>query len=225
MVHGVLFDFSGTLFRFEPGPAWLGAVDTVDDDTRERLTTVLTAPALSADHLPPDLADAWARRDLDPEVHRTVYLASLASAGVGLSPEQAEEVYVSLTDPEAWAPYPDTAAVLSALRDAGTPVAVVSNIAWDIRSVFRRHGVTDLVTEFVLSYVEGVAKPDPGIFAVACQRLGIAPEHALMIGDSPETDGGAVKIGCATVIVDPAPTGERPDALRSALAEHGLRPA
>jgi HAD superfamily hydrolase (TIGR01509 family) len=223
MIHGVLFDFSGTLFRFEPGQAWPGAAGTFDADTRERLTTVLTSPALSADHLPPDLADAWARRDLDPEVHRTVYLASLASAGIGLPPEQAEEVYVSLTDPAAWQPYPDTDAVLRELRDAGIPVAVVSNIAWDIRSVFRRHGVTELVTEFVLSYVEGVAKPDAAIFTAACERLGIAPEHALMVGDSSETDGGARKVGCPTVIVDPEPTGERQDALRAALAAHGLR--
>jgi HAD superfamily hydrolase (TIGR01509 family) len=222
MIHGVLFDFSGTLFRFEPGPEWLGAAD---EDVRERLTTVLTSPALSADHLPPDLADAWARRDLDPDVHRTVYLASLASAGIGLPPEQAEEIYASLTDPGAWQPYPDTAAVLRELREAGIPVAVVSNIAWDIRTVFRRHGVTELVTEFVLSYVEGVAKPDAKIFAVACQRLGIAPEHALMIGDSPDTDGGATAAGCATVIVDPAPTGERPDGLRAALAAYDIRPA
>jgi HAD superfamily hydrolase (TIGR01509 family) len=222
MIHGVLFDFSGTLFRFEPGPEWLGAAG---EDVRERLTTVLTSPALSADHLPPDLADAWARRDLDPEVHRTVYLASLASAGIGLPPEQAEEIYASLTDPGAWQPYPDTAAVLRELRAAGIPVAVVSNIAWDIRTVFRRHGVTELVTEFVLSYVEGVAKPGAKIFAVACQRLGIAPEHALMIGDSPDTDGGATAAGCATVIVDPAPTDERPDGLRAALAAYDIRPA
>lgn len=222
MIHGVLFDFSGTLFRFEPGPEWLGAAG---EDVRERLTTVLTSPAMSADHLPPDLADAWARRDLDPDVHRTVYLASLASAGIGLPPEQAEEIYASLTDPGAWQPYPDTAAVLRELRAAGIPVAVVSNIAWDIRTVFRRHGVTELVTEFVLSYVEGVAKPDAKIFAVACQRLGIAPEHALMIGDSPDTDGGATAAGCATVIVDPAPTDERPDGLRAALATYDIRPA
>lgn len=79
--------------------------------------------------------------------------------------------------------------------------------------MFRRYGVEDLIGEFVLSYEEGVAKPDPKIFTVACQRIGVAPERALMIGDSPETDGGAAGIGCATAFVDPLPTEERPDAL------------
>jgi HAD superfamily hydrolase (TIGR01509 family) len=217
MIHGVLFDFSGTLFRFEPGPGW--PADTFDEPMRERLTHVLTSPTLSADHLPPDLADAWARRDLDPDVHRTVYLASLASTGFELSEEETELVYRSLTAPDAWQPYPDTADVLRGLAAAGVPVAVVSNIAWDIRPMFRKLGVEDLVTEFVLSYVEGVVKPDPKIFTIACQRIGVAPEHAVMVGDSPEADGGASAIGCRTVIVDPAATATRPSALREAVAE------
>lgn len=217
MIHGVLFDFSGTLFRFEPGPGWPST--TFDEAMRERLTTVLTSPTLSADHLPPDLADAWARRDLDPDVHRTVYLASLASTGFELTPEQTEIVYRSLTSPDAWHPYPDTSEVLHALAAANVPVAVVSNIAWDIRPMFRKLGVEDLVTEFVLSYVEGVAKPDPKIFTLACQRIGVAPEHTVMVGDSPEADGGASAIGCRTVIVDPSPTATRTGALRTAVAD------
>jgi HAD superfamily hydrolase (TIGR01509 family) len=217
MIHGVLFDFSGTLFRFEPGPGWPSP--HFDEATRERLTTVLTSPTQSADHLPPDLAGAWSRRDLDPDVHRTVYLASLASTGFALSEEESEIVYRSLTSPDAWRPYPDTADVLRALSAADVPVAVVSNIAWDIRPMFRELGVEDLVTEFLLSYVEGVVKPDPKIFTLACQRIGVAPEHAVMVGDSEEADGGAAAIGCRTVIVDPAPTATRPTALLDAVKD------
>jgi HAD superfamily hydrolase (TIGR01509 family) len=216
MIQGVLFDYSGTLFRFEPGAGWPSG--DFDDAARERLTHVLTSPTLSADHLPPDLADAWSRRDLDPEVHRTVYLASMAGSGVALSDEQAERVYESLTDPAAWRPYPDTVEVLRDLRAREIPVAVVSNIAWDIRSVFERYGVADLVTEWVLSYVEGVVKPDPKIFTIACQRLGVTPADAVMVGDSEEADGGAASIGCRTVFVDPVPTATRPTALRDAVA-------
>jgi HAD superfamily hydrolase (TIGR01509 family) len=217
MIHGVLFDFSGTLFRFEPSPGWPSAA--ADDAARARLTSVLTAPTVSTEHLPPDLVDAWEHRDLDPGVHRTVYMAMLASSGVELTPAEADAVYESLTDPLAWRPYPDTEPVLRGLRAAGVPVAVVSNIAWEIRGVFRQHGVADLVDEFVLSYVEGVVKPDPKIFTVACQRIGVLPEQALMVGDSPENDGGASAIGCTTVIVDPVPTTQRPSALRQAVSE------
>jgi HAD superfamily hydrolase (TIGR01509 family) len=217
MIHGVLFDFSGTLFRFEPGPGWPSP--EFDERTRERMVHVLTSPTLGGDHLPPDLADAWSRRDLDPDVHRTVYLASLASSGFALTDEQSDTVYRSLTAQDSWHPYPDTEPVLRALAEAGVPVGVVSNIAWDIRPMFRQLNVEDLVAEFVLSYVEGVAKPDPKIFELACQRLGVAPEHTMMVGDSETADGGASAIGCTTVIVDPAPTATRPSALHDAVKE------
>jgi HAD superfamily hydrolase (TIGR01509 family) len=220
MIHGVLFDFSGTLFRFEPGPDWPSA--DADEAARARLTGVLTAPTMSTEDIPPDLVDVWERRDLDPDVRHALYMGLLASSGVELTPAEADLVYASITDPLAWRPYPDTEPVLRGLRAAGVPVAVVSNVAWEIRSVFRQHGVADLVDEFVLSYVEGVVKPDPKIFTTACQRIGVAPEHALMVGDSQENDGGASAIGCTTVIVDPVPTPRRPSALRQAVS--GLLP-
>ena len=217
MIRAVLFDYSGTLFHFEPSLGWPSV--TVDAAARDRLTHVLTHPTMSGDHLPPDLRDAWARRDLDPDVHRTVYMAMLATSGVGLTEAESDAVYASLTEPDSWRPYPDTVSVLKGLRAAGTPVAVVSNIAWDIRNVFRRYGVEDLVDEFVLSYLEGVVKPDPKIFRIACQRLGVAPEEARMIGDSREADGGALTAGAEFAHVEPLSTADRPAALRHSVSD------
>jgi HAD superfamily hydrolase (TIGR01509 family) len=211
MIRGVLFDFSGTLFRLEPDPSW-----------SPELIGVLTASTPVADHLSPELAEGWARRDLDPVLHREVYLASLAASGLGLTPAEAEAVYERIPDPESWRPYPDTRAALRRLKDKGIPVAVVSNIPWDIRGVFRRHDAEHLVDEFVLSYVEGVMKPDPKIFLVACQRIGVAPEEALMIGDSPEADGGATGVGIRTAIVEHLPSDQRHGALLSTLYDNDI---
>jgi HAD superfamily hydrolase (TIGR01509 family) len=211
MIRGVLFDFSGTLFRLEPDPSWSA-----------ELIGILTASTLSAGHLPPELAEGWARRDLDPELHREVYLASLAASDLGLTPAEAEAAYERIPDPDSWRPYPDTLAALRRLKDKGIPVAVVSNIPWDIRRIFSRHDAEDLVAEFVLSYVEGVMKPDPKIFLVACQRLGIAPSDALMIGDSAEADGGAAQVGIRTAIIDHLPSDQRPDTLLSTLDANGV---
>lgn len=195
--RAALFDFSGTLFRLEhPGlPA--------DDD----LMRVLTAPTGLVEGATPELADAWERRDLDGAVHRWVYLRIMEDARV----EGAEAIYDRLVHPGSWRPYPDTRAALEQLRDV--PVAVVSNIAWDIRAVFEQHDLLHLVDEFVLSYEEGVAKPDPKIFTTACERLGVDPRHAAMVGDSEEADGGARAVGCSFRLVDPVPTSDRPNAL------------
>jgi HAD superfamily hydrolase (TIGR01509 family) len=211
MIRGVLFDFSGTLFRLEPDPTW-----------SDQLISVLTASTLSGHHLPPELADDWARRDLDPDLHRSVYLASLAASGLGLSPEEAARTYERMLDPGSWRPYPDTRAALERLRDKGVRVAVVSNIPWDIRTVFRANGVEDLVDEYVLSYVEGVMKPEPKIFLTACQRLVVEPADAMMIGDSAEADGGAERAGIRTALVDHLPVDQRPHALVLTLDRYGL---
>jgi FMN phosphatase YigB (HAD superfamily) len=64
-----------------------------------------------------------------------------------------------------------------------------------------------------------VIKPDPKIFLRACERLGVAPEEALMVGDSEEADGGAAAVGCQVAIVDPAPTAERPTGLIDAVGD------
>ncbi|MFC6093823.1 HAD family hydrolase [Saccharothrix lopnurensis] len=200
-IRAVLFDFSGTLFRLEHDSL------TAHDE----LMRALTAPVGVAEGLDVDEAE-WERRDLDPVAHRELHLAVLAGAGA------ADPVgfYENLLSPAFWQPYPDAAQALG----TELPTAVVSNIAWDIRPVFARHGVEHRVDEYVLSYQEGFAKPDPKLFRVACDRLGVHPSEALMIGDSPEADGGAAAIGCAVEIVEPCPTSARPDALLRALRKH-----
>jgi HAD superfamily hydrolase (TIGR01493 family) len=235
-IRAVLFDFSGTLFRLEHESSWFdgladaGGVNGVMDDAgapldveREaELMRRLTAPVGPSADLPPDLQHAWEQRDLDPALHHEVYLAVLRAAG--LCDSLAEGLYQRMCHPDYWEPYPDTAPVLGALAAAGVPVAVVSNIAWDITAVLDRHRTRQHVTEVVMSYQEGVIKPDPKIFRLACDRLGVDPAETLMVGDSAEADGGAAAVGCAVAIVEPLPTAQRPDALLAAVTAHGLLP-
>lgn len=217
-IRGVLLDFSGTLFRLEfTDPA------LPHDDESVRVREILlsmTAAVGPKQPLPIHGDPDWARRDLDPDTHHRAFTEAFRQAGI---PERLiEEAYRWVLDPVSWTSYPDTAAALRRLRTAGVPVAVVSNIGWDLRSVFDHAGVADLVTEFTLSYLEGSMKPDEKLFRVACERLGVAPEDVLMIGDSADHDGGAAALGCAVEIVPPVPTHQRPDGLLAALAKHGL---
>lgn len=200
-IRAVLFDFSGTLFRLEHDSLAAHA----------GLMRALTAPVGLAEGLDIDPAQ-WERRDLDPDAHREMHLAVLTKAGA----KDPERFYADLCSPPFWQPYPDTAQALG----TELPTAVVSNIAWDISGVFARHGVENRVDEFVLSYQEGVVKPDPKIFRIACDRLGVHPTEALMIGDSSVADGGAAAVGCLVEIVEPLPTHHRPDALLQVLRKH-----
>lgn len=195
-VKTVLFDFSGTLF----------------DDTGVLDPAALVAAA-ERHHVPLDeqeAADVIRRTlrhvdspeglkaregcDLSQEAHRSVWSTLIAEAGP-FGPELTEALYECLTDPDAWHPYPDTVPVLTTLRDKGVRLGVLSNIGWDIRPAFDRVGVLESLHSVVLSCEHGVAKPDPALFALACERLGADPGQVLYVGDDPVKDGAAVRAG------------------------------
>ncbi|WP_019809703.1 HAD family hydrolase [Saccharomonospora halophila] len=223
-VDAVLFDFSGTLFRLEHDPDWLTDVtdhdgDPLDVEAQTELLRRMTAPVTLTVDLDDEHRHAWENRDLDPALHRKVYLEVLRQSGVP-GVEQAKALYRRLVDPSEWTPYPDAGTVLGALSGRGVSVGVLSNIAFDIRPAFAAHGLDAHVDEFVLSYEVGAIKPDPAVFRLLLDRLGVAPERTLMVGDSAEADGGARRLGCAFAQVEPLPTAERTDGLLAALRDH-----
>ncbi|MFI0808761.1 HAD family hydrolase [Streptomyces echinatus] len=222
----VLFDFSGTLFRAETAESWLRAVLTETGHTLPEPELTGTARALEEAgalpggavpvELPADLAGLWAVRDESAELHRAAYTG--LSRRVPLpDPGLHDALYERHMAPAAWAPYPDADEVLRTLRERGTGIGVVSNIGWDLRPVFRAHGLDAYVDTYALSYEHGVQKPDPRLFAVACEALGTDPREVLMVGDSRPADGGAAALGCRVYFVDHLPVTERPDALLPVL--------
>ncbi|MGY4867229.1 HAD family hydrolase [Mycolicibacterium elephantis] len=224
-IHAVLFDFSGTLFRLEEDESWFHGMEVdereVDGHVQAELMRRLTAPTGQHVDLPGDTYHAWVNRDLAPHLHREAYLHVLRESG--LAGHHAEDLYARVIDPQCWTPYPDTGDVLEGLHRRGIKTAVVSNIAFDVRPAFASIGATEFVDEFVLSYEVGAVKPDPAIFETALQRLGVDAAHAVMVGDSDEADGGARAVGCGFMLVDPLPTTERTDGLRTALADYGVQ--
>lgn len=55
---------------------------------------------------------------------------------------------------------------------------------------------------FVESSVEGLRKPDPAIYLLACQRLGVSPEQVIFLDDIGANLKPARALGMATVKVD-----------------------
>ena len=100
----------------------------------------------------------------------------------------------------------------------GLKTAVVSNsdgraerhlLASDVR-----HGLGFVID----SHLVGIEKPDPRIFALALERLGVAAERALFVGDIRSVDErGARAAGMRFVLLDPSGDyGEAPgDAIRT----------
>lgn len=209
-MRAVLFDFSGTLARLEEHDGWFAGMD-LDAGQRAEVMDRMTHPTANVTH------HGWAHRDLDAQMHREAYLHVLSESG--LPEAHAAAIYQRCIDPAEWVVYPDTVAVLKDLRDNGIRTAVVSNIAWDVRTVLTAAGAqTDAC---VLSFEAGVAKPDRRIFEIALDLLGVDAPDAVMVGDSEENDGAARALGCGFALVDPLPTGERPTGLRDGLRDLG----
>ncbi|MET7286516.1 HAD-IA family hydrolase [Streptomyces sp. NPDC005573] len=225
-MSAVLFDFSGTLFRAESAESWLRAAlaerdvhlpDAELDETVRALEDVGALPGGAGPRRIPDaLAEVWAVRDESAELHRAAF-TGLSRLVPLPEPGLYDALYERHMSPAAWTPYPDAAEALGTLRDRGIAVGVVSNIGWDLRPVFREHGLDAYVDTYALSYEHGVQKPDPRLFAVACAQLDTDPRRVVMVGDDRRADAGAAALGCRVHFVDALPVTQRPDALLPVL--------
>ncbi|MCT9082143.1 HAD family hydrolase [Streptomyces fulvoviolaceus] len=223
----VLFDFSGTLFRIESTESWLrgalaeaelvlGEAELIAAAQALERVGALPGGASPSEPLPDEVAGIWEIRDKSAELHRAAYTG--LSRQVPLpDPALHDTLYDRHMAPAAWQPYPDAAEVLHALRERGIGVGVVSNIGWDLRPVFREHGLDPYVDTYVLSYEHGIQKPDPRLFETACAALAADPRDVLMVGDDRRADGGAAALGCGVHFVDHLPVTQRPDGLRPVL--------
>lgn len=144
----------------------------------------------------------------------TYFAAYAAEAGVRADdvPEAVARLGVAFREPGCWSrPLPGAHAALRVLAAAGRPTVVVSNSEGTVEAELRRAGLCQVGTgdgvavELVLdSSVVGVAKPDPGIFRLALDAVGVAPERAVHVGDSLTADvRGAEAAGIRPLHLDP----------------------
>jgi putative hydrolase of the HAD superfamily len=79
---------------------------------------------------------------------------------------------------------PELVAFVRSLRPR-CKTAVLSNAWPDTRQAFVEvFGLDQVVDEIIISAEEGVAKPDPRIFRIALDRLGVQPEQAVFVDDT-----------------------------------------
>jgi HAD superfamily hydrolase (TIGR01509 family) len=208
--RAVLFDFSGTLFQIQPYEDRVRAAlpDPVDEPTMDAILTSLEA-GLSD----PAVIEAQHARDVSSKAHRHAFTTWYASAPA-LAPV-ADVLYEQLRSPERWLPYADAERTLAELDARGIALGVVSDVGWDLRPTFARHGLDRWFGSWVHSYEHHSEKPDPRLFGHACAELGVTPADTLMVGDHPAKDGGAAGAGLRSYVL---PGGATPGAVRGLAA-------
>jgi len=89
--------------------------------------------------------------------------------------------------------------VLLTLRER-YPMVLVSNFYGNIAVVLREFGLDGIFGQIIESAVVGVRKPDPRIFTLGVEALGLPAEEVVVVGDSIDKDIiPAAKAGCQTV--------------------------
>jgi putative hydrolase of the HAD superfamily len=147
-----------------------------------------------------------------------VGMYSLLCRKLGIEDEAvmiARRVYEEFGRPERWALYGDVRPAFERLRGAGMKVGIISN--WDTRlsGILRGLGLGDVLDDVVSSADVGLHKPDPRIFELACERVGVQPARAAHVGDHHYADYlGARALGMTAVLID----------RHGVEADHGVRP-
>jgi putative hydrolase of the HAD superfamily len=127
--------------------------------------------------------------------------------GAELDPSEAVPLFM---DAIAFRLAEGAESALGAFCTAGLALACVAN--WDVSlfSHLRALGVADRFAVVLTSAEVGAEKPNPRLFTLALERLGVPPERALHIGDDEVDREGAAAAGLA---FEPVPLATLPERL------------
>ncbi|HEX6131599.1 MAG TPA: HAD family hydrolase [Actinomycetota bacterium] len=124
------------------------------------------------------------------------------------APEPTDEAVAHALEPriEMYArdfrPRPGALETLAEVKARGYPIALISMCAPDTPGLWRASPMAALVDVEVFSCETGLRKPDPAIFRAACDRLGVAPERCLYVGDGAYGElTGARAVGMTAYLV------------------------
>ena len=166
-----------------------------------------------------------ALREWAPGYRREAWSQALAELGV--SDTADAERWSALFQQERRARhrvFPDAEPCLMELKQKYR-LALLSNGAPDLqREKLEASGLGGYFESVVISGEVGIGKPEPGIFLLALERLGVSPQAAVMVGDSLARDiQGAQRAGIRAVWLNREGAalleGVRPDAMVRGLGE------
>lgn len=190
MIRAICFDFDGTLARYQGD------------------FSALSRTAFSGLKLSPVLFDQAEQRFAE-RVRRqgpSTLLSVLRGVTDDLAHDLSEEDLEHAADImnaylAEMALLPGARKVLSLTR--AIPRAIITNGPSDMqRAAIKQVGTEDKFQTIVVSGDEDVAvrKPNPRIFEIACERLGVESKHVLMVGDNLEADvKGALAYGMQAI--------------------------
>jgi putative hydrolase of the HAD superfamily len=91
---------------------------------------------------------------------------------------------------------------LEELKRRGFRLGLISVCSGDVEDVWDDTALAPHFDDVVLSCSVGLRKPDPAIYRLSCERLGIEPESCLFVGDGANDElAGAERVGMKAVCI------------------------
>jgi putative hydrolase of the HAD superfamily len=191
---GVLFDFFGTL------------TTSVQTSERDAAAAIL-AEALGAEHraLVDVLNDSFYERASGRWGDMAESLRRVAGAcGITPTADQVDTACrIRMENEQAFTRLrPEAEPVLAGLAAAGVPVGVLSDCTHELPVVWPTLPVARHVRAATFSVEEGRHKPDPALFELALDRMGVGPADCLYVGDGGSNElTGATAVGMTAVLL------------------------
>jgi putative hydrolase of the HAD superfamily len=120
-------------------------------------------------------------------------------------PPHAERLFARHAERNLWSRVREnTIETLEELRRLGYRLGVISNADGRVEALLESLGLRPHFDFVIDSGVVGVEKPDPRIFHMGLERMGVEAHDAAYVGDIYEIDVvGARKVGMHTFLIDP----------------------
>ncbi len=207
MKKAVLFDVGSTLI--DPSPSVAETFARVAAERGHTLSLCEIEPHMPAVHGLYEAeylrdGDFWCSHEGSTAIWLDQYRFLCHLTGIAHDAEDmASAVHGCYRRADHWMIYDDVSESLRALKEHGLQLGVVSN--WDsgLESLLRDLRLLPYFDVVVSSADVGYRKPDPVIFQLALEQLGVEASEALHVGDRPDADGeGALAAGVKPLIID-----------------------
>jgi putative hydrolase of the HAD superfamily len=191
--HAVIFDLFGTLVD--------GFVSSVGQIHAE-LPAALQVP-------PEQFVQVW-RQTSEMRTNGTFQTVEASikyvcdNIGVQVTAEQmTKAVEIRLRHiRQALTPRWDAVATVAQLKNEGYKLGLLSNCSIEIPILWPETAFAALIDSAIFSSRERLKKPDPRIYHLACERLGVKPEDCLYIADGENHElAAAAKVGLHAVLI------------------------
>lgn len=209
LLQAVLLDLGDTLVHMSR--PW----DDVFNDNLESLHNYLTKLGLRLDF--PQFGETFIRIFDDAASMADTYKVEIPMADIiaktfrksklevlGVDLIHNAEIEFFTPEVEAWKAYPDANETLTALKNEGFKMGVISNAKsdWAVRTILEKNGIDGYFNSVITSASMRIRKPRPEIFNRALTDLGVRPTETVFVGDSVDADiCGARNVGMRSIHV------------------------